>query len=215
MLMEFNETYIYRILHIDNLPHILRSGLISGVNHVSADKDYVGIGEKDLIDKRKNEEVAIFNSRVKICPCCEYIPFYFAPRSVMLLRIQTGNNLPKVDPDKIVYFIFKLSEIIEEIDYLFTDGHGYAKISRWFDDLDYLNELSKDDLERKHWRNTEADPDRQRRKQAEFWVKDKLNIRKAMGIGVYDAPTKKIVDVMIEQSNIGLSVKIKRDWYYD
>lgn len=213
--MELGETYIYRIVHIENLAHILENRMLTGVNHPKANMNYVPIGESDLIEKRQNDEVKIFETGELVCPCCEFIPFYFHYRSVMLYRIQTGYNIPKIAPEKIVYFIFKLDTIIDSIDYLFTDGHGYAKITRWFNSIENLKELNKEDIERKNWYNTEADQDIQRRKQAEFWVKKELTIEKALGIAVFNENAKKQVEALLIDNEADMEVKIKKNWYYD
>lgn len=189
--------------------------MLTGVNHPLANEDYVAIGESDLIEKRQNDEITVEETNEVICPCCEYIPFYFASRSVMLLRIQTGNKVPKIHPKNIVYFIYKLSDIVDEIDYLFTDGHGYAKITRWFNSIKNLAELDKIDITRKAWHNTEDDQDKQRRKQAEFWVKEELSLEKALGIAVYNEEALRLVQSQLTSKEIDLEVKIKKDWYYD
>src|SRR5690606_34380356 len=129
-------------------------------------------GENDLIEKRSQHTVNVLPDNKKICPCCDYIPFYFAPRSVMLYRIQTGYKVPQLPAEEIVYIVFKLDKIIDSIDYLFTDGHGYARFTQWFDDIRYLSEINKEDVITNNWKNTEADSDKQRRKQAEFWIKN-------------------------------------------
>lgn len=194
---------------------MLKNGKITDVNHPDADKSYIGIGETDLINKRKMHEIITEDTKQEICPCCEYIPFYFKPKSVMLYRIQTGYKVKKIEPSQIIYLVFKLSDIISDIDFLFTDGHGYAVITRWFEDIANLKLIESNDLEKKIWKNTPDDQDIQRKKQAEFWVKHELDLDKILGIGVYDKITLDKVNAMLLESANNIEVKIKKNWYYD
>lgn len=86
----------------------------------------------------------------------------------MLYRIQKGFRVTKRPPEDIIYLVFKLDEIIELVEYVFTDGHGYASMSNWFEDIDSLDFLDNEYIKRLRWENTDEDPDRKRRKQAEF-----------------------------------------------
>ncbi len=139
--MDLSRILLYRILHFDNLEFILEKGKITHSNHRDADARYVGIGEDDLIRLRKSQKITTVNSNKNYCPSNDYISFYFHYRSVMLYRIQTGHKVQKRDASEIIYLVFKLDEILPDIEYLFTDGHGYARFTRWFDDISLINEL--------------------------------------------------------------------------
>ena len=52
--------------------------------------------------------------------------------------------------------------------FVFTDGHAIMQLSKFYDDLGYLTEIDWDIMEEKYWRDTIEDPDRKRRRQAEF-----------------------------------------------
>jgi hypothetical protein len=137
--MNLEETLIYRIVHIDNLDYILQNNKLTTYGNVDSDSNYVGIGEGELINLRTNHNISTTNSGIEYCPSCDFLPFYFASKSVMLFRIKTGWNVAKVEQEKIIYFVYKLSDIIDQVNYLLTDGHGYARITQWFDDIQYIN----------------------------------------------------------------------------
>src|SRR5690606_1464060 len=78
---------LFRITHIANLPWLLANGLHSA-NGIAADPDFVPIGSPDLIGKRARRMVPIPPGGA----LSDYIPFYFTPKSPMLLNIKTGYN---------------------------------------------------------------------------------------------------------------------------
>ena len=96
----------------------------------------------------------------------QYIPFYFGPRSPMLYVIQKGHNgVTCYHPSVLVYCIVRLSDIREQgIDCMFTDGHAFSAITRYYskEDLGRINEIiNKEDVYAKFW-NVEDDLDLKR-----------------------------------------------------
>ncbi len=66
--------YIYRMTHIDNIPHILRHG-ITHRDSVNADPSYIPIGDTSIIDKRmKLIRETVAGEKISLG---DFIPFYF------------------------------------------------------------------------------------------------------------------------------------------
>ncbi|MEZ4850827.1 MAG: DUF4433 domain-containing protein [Bacteroidia bacterium] len=214
LIMNLDQIHIFRIFHIDNLEFILRQNKLTTYNSPDADPDYRGIGEGELIGLRANHEITTDNSQQTYCPSCNFLPFYFAPRSVMLYRIQSGYKVAQIPQENIIHMVFKLEDILPDIEYLFTDGHGYARFTRWFDDVDFLSELDWKTIPAKQWNDTEIDMDRQRRKQAEFWIKEEISLEKLIGIGVYNQAAFDIVTNLCQNYQRNIPVKVKNDYYY-
>ena len=212
--MDIKDVKLYRIIHIDNLDYILRLGKLTTYNSMEADPDYKGIGESELIGLRAEHTITTLNSGNTVNPSRDYLPFYLAPRSVMLYRIQTGHKVAKIEAKDIVYLVYRLSDILTDISYLFTDGHGYANITRWFDDTAFLHELDWEVINSTQWKNTEEDSDRQRRKQAEFWIEDEISLNKIQGIAVYNEETKAKVEAICKQNNKEIEIRIVKSYYY-
>lgn len=213
--MKLDQIFLFRIMHIDNIEYVLRLGKFTTYNSEEADPDYVGIGESELINLRAEHEIITSHTSNKYCPSCEFLPFYFWYKSVMLYRIQTGHKVNKVEPENIIYAVYKLENIIDEIEYLFTNGHGYARMTQWYDNIDYLNEVDWDIVKKSQWNNTEEDTDRQRRKQAEFWIKKDLSLDNIFGLAVYNEVSKDKLDALCKKYNKTIEVKIKSEYYYD
>ncbi|MBK6901739.1 MAG: DUF4433 domain-containing protein [Saprospirales bacterium] len=104
-----DKIYLYRITHRDNLPHILRHGLVTA-GHRDADRGFVGIGDRTLIGARKDKEVPVPPGG----HLSEYVPFYLGPYSPMLLQIKTGNQGVERRPqEEIIYLVSSLDKITE------------------------------------------------------------------------------------------------------
>ncbi|MEI6091042.1 MAG: DUF4433 domain-containing protein [bacterium] len=212
--MDISNIYIFRITHINNLDYILKLGKITKYSSNESDPNYLGIGERELIQLREDHRITTINSNKIYCPSNDFLPFYFWYKSVMLYRIQTGWKVPQRDSSEIVYLIYKLSDIINDIEYLFTDGHGYATLTQWFDDIQFLNEIDWTTIKETWWKNTEDDSDKERRKQAEFWVKDELSLEKILGIAVFDDESKRLIEQACTKYNRNIEVKVKSNFYY-
>lgn len=113
--MNLDGIYIFRIFHIDNLEYILLQNKLTTYNSEDADPNYIGIGEGELIGLRTDHEITTANSNRKFCPSCSFLPFYFAPRSVMLYRIKTDYKVSKINQENIVHIVYKLTDILVKV----------------------------------------------------------------------------------------------------
>jgi hypothetical protein len=214
IVMNINKIGIFRITHIDNLDYILRVGKITRHNSKDADAKYIGIGDNELIGLRHDHTIVTVDTQKTCQPSSDYLPFYLAPRSVMLYRIATGYNVKKVSQENIVHLVFRVGDIADDVDLLFTDGHGYAKITAWFESLDNLDSIDWKLLKERWWNNTEDDNDRERRRQAEFWIKNELSLDRITGIGVYNEEAKAKVEAICQKYGRDIKVKVQPSYYY-
>jgi len=212
--MNLEDIYIYRIIHIDNLDYILKQNELIHYQHSNADPNYINIGQKELITKRKSHKVTTQVTNEAYCPSCEYIPFYFWYYSVMLYNIQNGYDTDKIKANEIIYLVYQLKGIINDIDFLFTDGHGFKGMTKWYDDISQVNHIDWNTIKSTNWANTEDDSDRKRRKQAEFWIKEKVSLNKITGIAVFDTTTQKHVVELCQKNKKNINVKVHTHWYY-
>jgi len=162
-----NNKYIFRITHIENVPHILHYG-ITHLSSPNANPDFVPIGDSSLIATR-NEFVLNNGNRLG-----DYIPFYFGKLTPMLYVVQKGfNAVNRITPDNIVYFVSSIQKIIDlKLDFVFTDGHAVDGFSTQYnkDDIDRIDEvIDWNAVNVKYWKS-ESDLDLKRRKEAEFLV---------------------------------------------
>jgi hypothetical protein len=144
----------------------------------------------------------------------DYVPFYFATRSPMLFSIKSG-NVPDVSSEqrRIVYLISSTEAAYAAgLSCVFTDGNAAAAFTTFTDDPTLLAEVVDWPLMReRYWSNTPEDPDRRRRRGAEFLVHDATPLAIINEIGVYDQQARATVAAALGD---GPAVRVRRDWYF-
>ena len=208
-MADLNKTYLYRMTHIENVPHILQYGL-THVSSVNANKSYKAIGDDSIISTRNNIEIP--NGK----KLGNYIPFYFGSRMPMLYVIQKGyNGVPVTPAQDIVYCISSVQKIVDhKLPFVFANGHAVAVgLTDFYEEKDLVNIdeiLDKKAIDAKYWRNIE-DTDLKRRKEAEFLVETDIPTTAIIGWVVYNEEAqKRLLELGIPQEMI----YIKPDAYF-
>ena len=94
---DFNKIFLFRITHLENIPHILEYG-ITHISSPNCNPVSVPLGDGSLINTRS--AFAMTNGK----RLGDYIPFYFGYRMPMLYVILKGfNGVKAVAPKDIVY----------------------------------------------------------------------------------------------------------------
>ena len=201
--------YAFRLVHIDNLPHILEYGIVRA-DSPNANPTYMPIGDQLVIEKRKNR----YLSSSSLQMIGDFIPFYLGPRSPMLYVIQHGyNGVRRIDADNIVYCVIRLDDIFKNgIECYFTDGHVLNNLTRVFPGrlLDRVDDYVKyNDVFAYRW-DDEDDLDLKRRKEAELLVKNDLPVQYIKGFVVYNEEAKqKLLSMGVDEKMV-----VKRPTYY-
>ncbi len=170
------------------------------------------IGHRNLIAKRGSRVVPLLPGGV----LNDYIPFYFAPRSPMLYSIYRNN----VDgfagkQEDIIYLVSSVETIIAaSIDFVFTDGHAYELISKFYNQIADLKNVDWQIMGATYWNNTAQDIDRKRRRMAEFLAYQFVPSNCILAIVVYDDKLKKVVDSIQKKCGTNINTIIKPNWYY-
>ena len=106
-MAELDKIYLFRMTHIENIPHILQCG-ITHSDSPNANPIYVPIGDNSIISTRN--KFLLNNGKT----LGDYIPFYFSKRTPMLYVIQKGYNSVVLTPaEKIVYCVSSIQKIID------------------------------------------------------------------------------------------------------
>jgi len=162
-------TPIYRMIHIDNLDVLLNRQALHAPHLTPQDGlTYRTIHDTDVQAKRHLQPVAVGPGGT----IHDYVPFYFGPRSPMLLQLHTGRVAGYTQrQDPLVYLVSSVQAVIAaHCQFIFSDGHGLATYTNWYDNLADLNKVDWSAAYATRWNDTVEDMDRQRRKQAEFLV---------------------------------------------
>ncbi len=208
-------TPIYRLVHVDTLPTLLARDALHSPNHQP----------NDNLHYRTIHNVNVqANRRVKLVKCGpqgsvhDYVPFYFGPLSVMLLNLKTG-RVEGYDEgqEPIIYLTTTAQAIVADgCQFVFTDGHGLATFTEWYDDLSDLDQVDWGLVGERYWSDKPEDNDRQRRKQAEFLVWQFCHLSLISEIGVLNTNAQARVMETLDQfpRSHHPQVNVRRQWYY-
>lgn len=212
--MIIDNIYLYRMTHIENIPHILKYGIVHN-SSINRNPRFVSIGDRSLINFRYTKHVPVYNDGV--ITLGDYIPFYFGVRMPMLYVIQHGGNYVEQarDPDSIIYIVVSLRKIIE-LNYIFyfSDGHATDSISTIYQSNEVSqipNKIDWDAVKVKHWSGDTIDRDIKRRKQAECLIKNDISPDAIFGFVCYSQASK---DRLIEMGIVPDKIKIYPKAYY-
>ena len=205
-----DKALIFRITHRDNVAWVLDHGLHCETSS-RRDPDHVDIGSAELIAKRRHRRVPV----APFGPLSDYVPFYFTPRSPMLLNILTGrSDVRRREAREIVVIVTSLTTIAASgSSFVYTDRHAYLETARFFNDLVHLNEIRWDILRASDYRRDPDDPDKLQRYQAEALVHKTVRLDQLRGIACYDAETKAGLTRLLDDRGMTMPVFAQPRWY--
>lgn len=103
-----------------------------------------------------------------------------------------------------------------EAEFVFSEGHGLAAYTEWFDDLSDLIKVDWGVVYERYWTDNANDMDRQRKKKAEFLVHAFCEWSLIEAVIVINASRKAQVEQIFAgfDESMHRPISIKRDWYY-
>jgi len=210
--MELANIKVYRMTHIENIPHLLQHG-ITHYKSPNANSHYITIGDITLINNRDAKQVYVNNGDYSMAnpPSIvlgDFIPFYFGIRMPMLYVMQNGGNfVERATPaEEIVYLACPIDKIIDSgFDFYFTDGHATDNFTTFYN-REKINELPTiidwPAVQASYWSGQE-NLSLKRKKQAEFLVRGDLSPGFVTGIGCYNENAKRrLVDFGVDEKII-------------
>lgn len=208
-------TPILRIIHIDNLSTLLQRRALHAPNHLP----------NDNLNYRACVDVEVQGARAAvIIPCGprgvihDYVPFYFGYLSPMMFRLKTGQVSGYQDGQEPLIYLVSTAQAVraEGLGFVFSDGHGLARYTDWFDDLARLDAVDWAMVNQRYWSDNVNDMDRQRRKQAEFLIHGSCSWELIAEIVVIDDAIGKRVQAIQEKvpSALRRPIRVERSWYY-
>lgn len=129
----------------------------------------VEVGNPGIKDRRRERGVPVGEGgRV-----CDYVPFYFAPRSPMLSAIHHGRVSGYAGGTApLVYLVTSVERLLATgLRPVFTDRNAVLALAQFSDQVTDLDDLVDWPLMRqRYWSNTPDDPERRERRMAECLV---------------------------------------------
>ncbi len=208
-------TPLLRLIHIDNLEILLARQALHAPNHTPNDGlRYRTIHRADVQGSRNR----------RLVPCGprgdlhDYVPFCFGSRSVMLLQLKTGRVAGYSEGQRpLVHLVVHAQDLVSQhLPFVFTDGHALAGYSTFYESLDRLDAVDWNTVNLQYWNDTVADPDRQRRKQAEFLVHERVPWALVRELAVVDHEAAEAVRRVLANWPLPLHkpIAVRPEWYY-
>ena len=187
ILDDYDIKYIYHMTHYKNLESILENGLLSHYN--------------DLVDEHI-DNAEINDRRDKIEPLHDqnlhtYVPFYFNPKNPMLY-------VNKDIQDDIVILALNRNLLLKNKT-IFTDGNAATYRTKFYNDLEDLDELNWDCLHANYWNDFE---DGKRERMAEVLVPKKVKIKHLQKIYCFDEATESYILDIDETLDVEVNTKL-------
>jgi hypothetical protein len=209
-------TPILRLVHIDNLGLLIWRGALHAPNHSPNDGlKYRIIHNEEIQSKR----------RVRRIPCGpggvihDYVAFYFGQLSPMMFQLKTGWVPGYTEGQEPLIYLSSTAQSVADagLPFVFSNGHGIMTLTGWFDALAELENVDWSIVYERYWKDDpENDPDRQRRKQAEFLVHHQCPWSVVEEIVVMsEAMRRRVLGILGGfPSELRRDVRVRPDWYY-
>ena len=207
-------TPIFRIMHLRNLPGVVASGRLFCENQrQSSGQDWKSIAHQNIQGRRHGKQVTCGPGGT----VCDYVPWYYAPRSPMLFAHHKGNVPGNTEGQvPLIYFRSSIQRVVEEgLPFVFTDGHAIMEKSKFFDDLSSLGRIDWPLMNARYWKDTDEDPDRCRRRQAEFLVYGSFPFSLVQEIVVFNSEILAEAQKCLQGIAFPPIIRMNKNWYFE
>lgn len=207
---------IHHITHCSNLSKIIISdGILSGNELEQRHITPANIGHSSLKQRRSQYEVPIPPGGT----LNDYVPFFFATRPPMIIAISKGSVIDYRGAQReIIYLVSSTLKIVKAgCAWCFTDGHAIEAMTEYYNDLERLREIDWIAIAAWDYRPTATDPDKERKKQAEFLVYSHVPWRCVESITVIDIEMQRCIEEILNatHSQHRPNININRNWYHN
>jgi hypothetical protein len=208
-----NPTFIYHITSIENLGSIAKNKGLACTNTLQeGESPFVNIAYESIQSRRSEKSVPL----PPYGNLHDYVPFYFAPRSPMLYTINQG-NVPQYQggQKEIIYLVSTVQQVaFRKIPFVFTDGHAVMSFSEFYNNINDLDQVAWGIMKSRYWNDTVDEPDRKRRRQAEFLAFEFFPFDCVLEIGTFNTAYQDRVSSFLQYGPFSIPVKVRREWYY-
>lgn len=204
---------LYHMTHYHNLRSILENGGLSAYSHIlKRNVSYTNMAHQNIQDRRARRIIEVPPGG----NLHDYVPFYFATRSPMLSALIHGRVQGFDGNEEDIIYLATRTDIIKEsnLPFVFSDGHGIIDITEFYNNLADLDKVDWDIMKERYWKDTLEDPDRERRRQAEFLVFQFVDINYFLGIGVKNEKMKQVVMDILNEYGIDFPVLVRKNFYF-
>ncbi|WP_433089778.1 type II toxin-antitoxin system toxin DNA ADP-ribosyl transferase DarT [Dactylosporangium sp. CA-052675] len=208
---------IYHFTHLDNMSEIHQVGRLMGDAAARQGHMRREVGDPAIKEARRRRVLPLPpGGRVG-----DYVPFYYAPRSPMMFRIACDHRdgiagrYPGGDRP-LVYLVSSVGAIVDAgLTWLATDGNAATATTEFTADLGRLHDMIDWPLMvAERWNNTEDDPDRQRRRMAEFLVHQQVPLSAIRWLATYSEFYAARLRETLGDHELTDRIIVRPSWYY-
>lgn len=207
-------TYIYHFTHAKNLPAILNAGCVYCQSQLPPNSQGVDISHYDIQERRSTKPVRCGPGGV----LHDYVPFYFATRSPMMYVLSKGGVEGYDEGTRpLIYLVSSVQRVQEDgLAFVFSDGHPTKAFSRTYDDISHLEEIDWGVMDAWYWNDTLDDPDKKRRRQAEFLIHRALPWGSVEFLAVSSVSLKERLEKFLKEQwpHRIKPVRVEAGWYF-
>jgi hypothetical protein len=208
--LDHTNAFIFRIIHRDNIPWILKNGLYCR-NANKRDPNYVPIGNTELIEKRNHKTIPNHTSKT----LSDYVPFYFTPFTPMMYNIKTGRGVQKRKNAEIIILASSVPKLQQEgVSFLFTDRHAYLETAEFYSDMADLGKIDWSLLQKRDFKRDPNDPGKVERYQAEALIYKHLPVNALLGMACHDEETENHLKNLLKEHEIDMKIHKQPGWYF-
>ena len=208
--------WILHFTHIDNVPAIISGGRLV-CDKAAQPYLQTEVGDSAIKEARRRRVLTAGPGGT----VADYVPFYFAPRSPMMFRIACDHRdgVPGRYPDgdrPLVYFAATAGAVVDAgLAWVATDGNAANAATEFSTDVTRLDAMIDwAVMVASQWNNTTTDPDRQRRRMAEFLVHREVPLTVVHQIAAYSDWYADRVRQAVAGHALANRVVVRPGWYY-
>jgi len=198
---------IYHITDVANLRGIIAEGGLHSDAAVAKRIPVLGIGYAH-IKKRRLEQIQV--------DCCqnrfvgEFVPFYFCPRSPMLLAVNSGKSgRPPGSQKTVIHLVSTLAVgMATGRDWAVSSGNAGAGYATFDSQLMAVETLDWDAIRARQWAG------KQHQKSAEFLLADFFPWQGFEAIGCHNSEVAHQVRGVLSDAAHEPAVQVQEGWYY-
>lgn len=210
-LINPDRALVFRITHRDNVRWALENGLHCR-NSTVRQPDFVRIGNSELIEKRNGRVIPI-EPRGTLS---DYVPFYFTSLTPMFLNINTGyRGIRQYPNSEIVILVSSLRRLSQRsVPFIFSDRHAYMNAARFSSDLDDLDRIDWDILQRRDFKRDNEDLEKVERYEAEALVWKHLPVENITGLGVINEREQIRIAQLVKDAGLNVPVRVVPELFF-
>lgn len=196
--------------HVENLPGIIRDGLVAPS---SSPETSIDCAEAGIKQQRCTMQVPIPPRGV----VADYVPFYYAPRSPMLYRIMKGGVASYQHGQEPLVYICTRLDHVETVgaEWVATDRNAAVATARYTTSRsDLHHHIDWELMEARDWADTPSDGGRKQRRQAELLVHRWLPWTAVAGLVTCTNATKRRAEEILAASDHRPDVLVLPAWYF-